>query len=50
MEKEFFIDTLFDLINESDALETELLDIRADHELLTITMKDGSIFILALTG
>ena len=48
MEKEYFIDTLFDLINESDVLEAELQDIRADHEGFTITMKDGTVFILTL--
>lgn len=49
MEKEYFIDTLFDLINESDALEADLQDIRADSESITITMKDGTVFILTLT-
>ena len=48
MEKEYFIDTLFDLINESDALEADLQDVRADREGLTITMKDGTVFILKL--
>ena len=49
MEKEYFIDTLFDLINESDALEADLQHIRADSESITITMKDGTVFILTLT-
>ncbi len=48
MEKEYFIDTLFDLINESDALEAELQDVRADRESITITLKDGSVFIMTL--
>ena len=46
MEKEYFIDTLFDLINESNALEADLQDIRADYEGFTITMKDGTVFKL----
>lgn len=50
MEKEYFIDTLFDLINESDALEADLQDVRADRKSITITMKDGTVFILTLTG
>ena len=48
MEKESLIDVLFDLINESDALEAELQDIHADREHITITMKDGTVFILTL--
>ena len=48
MEKEYFLDTLFDLINESDALEADLQDVRADREGLTITMKDGTVFVLTL--
>ena len=47
--KKYFIDTLFDLINESDALEVELQDIRADYEGFTITMKDGTVFKMKLT-
>lgn len=50
MEKEYFIDTLFDLINESDALEADLQDVRAARDGLTVAMKDGSVFILTLTG
>lgn len=50
MEKEYFIDTLFDLINESDALEADLQDVRVDRDGLTVAMKDGSVFILAMTG
>ncbi len=48
MEKTYFLDTLFDLINESDALETELQDIQADHDGLTVTMKDGTVFALTV--
>ena len=48
MEKEYFLDTMFDLINESDALEADLQDVRADREGLTITMKNGTVFVLAL--
>lgn len=50
MEKEYFIDTLFDLINESDALDADLQDVRADRDGLTVAMKDGTVFILTLTG
>ncbi|MBR6413046.1 MAG: hypothetical protein IKS21_00360 [Oscillospiraceae bacterium] len=49
MEKEYFIDTLFDLINESEALEADLQDVCADREGLTITMKDGTVFIMKLS-
>ena len=45
MEKDYFIDTLFDLINESDALEADLQDVRADRDGLTVAMKDGTVFI-----
>ena len=48
MEKEYFIDTLFDLINESDALEADLEDVRADRDGLTVAMKDGTVFVLTL--
>lgn len=47
-----FKETLFDLINESDALETELLDIQngeAEDSLL-ITMKDGTRLQLCVTA
>ena len=50
MDKEYFIDTLFDLINESNALEADLQDVRADRDSITITMKNGAVFILTLTG
>lgn len=50
MEKEYFIDTLFDLINESDVLEADLQDVSANHESIKISMKDGTVFILTLTG
>lgn len=50
VEKEYFIDTLFDLINESDALEADLQDVSTDRENITITMKDGTVFILTLIG
>ena len=46
MEKEYFIDTLFDLINESEALEADLQDVCADREGLTITMKEGTGYIM----
>lgn len=44
MECNDFKETLFDLINESDTLEAELLDIQnGDTEnSLFVTMKDGS--------
>ena len=46
MDKNYFIDTLFDLINESDELEAELQDVRADEAGLKVTMKDGSNFLI----
>ena len=48
MDKNYFIDTLFDLINESDAFETDLSDIQADRESLTVAMKDGTVFVLSV--
>ena len=44
MDINYFIDTLFDLINESDALEADLLDLRTEDDGLKVTMKDGSAF------
>lgn len=44
MDKTFFLDTLFDLINESDELETELQDISAEDDGLKVTIKDGTVF------
>ena len=46
MDKTFFLDTLFDLINESDALETNLLDIYVKNNELNVSMKDGSQFVI----
>ena len=48
MEKGYFIDTLFDLINESDEFEADLQDVRADHESITIFLKDGTVFTLTV--
>ena len=48
MDKTFFVDTLFDLINESDELEAVLQDIRAERDSLRVVMKDGSAFILSV--
>ena len=46
MDLNYFVDTLFDLINESDALEADLLDVRADENVLTVSMKDGTRYEL----
>ena len=46
MDLNYFVDTLFDLINESDALEADLLDVQAEENTLTVTMKDGTVFEL----
>ena len=46
MEKEYFMYTLFDLINESVELEADLQDICSDCEHIKITMKDGKVFVL----
>ena len=48
MDKNYFIDTLFDLINESDELEAELQDVRADEAGLKVTMKDGTGFFIKI--
>ena len=49
MEKNYFIDTLFDLLNESDALEADLQDIQAERNGLRVVMKDGTVFTLTVT-
>ena len=48
MDLNYFKDTLFDIINESDALEAELLDIRCDnqYDTMTVNMKDGTSFLI----
>ena len=46
MDKHYFIDTLFDLINESDELEAEIQDIQVDKTGLNVKMKDGTQFII----
>ena len=48
MDKTYFLDTLFDLINESDALEAELQDICAEGSGLKVTMKDGTRFLVTV--
>ena len=49
MDKTFFLDTLFDLINESDALEADLQDIHAERDAIVVSMKDGTVFRLTIT-
>ena len=46
MDIKYFKDTLFDIINESDALDVDLEDIQNDeaNNALVILMKDGSKF------
>lgn len=44
MDRNYLLDTLFDILNESDALEADLLDLRAEDDGLKVTMKDGSAF------
>lgn len=45
MEKTLLLDTMFDLINEDDGLEAELLDVRAEGEdALLVSTKDGMRF------
>ena len=48
MDKNYFIDTIFDLINESDALEAELQDIQVEQDGLRIVIKDGTAFKLTI--
>lgn len=50
MDINYFKDTLFDLINESDALEAELADIQSGEQdnALVVTMKDGSRFSIRI--
>ena len=50
MDKNYFIDTLFDLINESNELEAELQDIQTDEAGLKVTMKDGTTFAIQIIG
>lgn len=49
MDKTYFLDTLFDLINESNELDAELQDIRAENAGLRVTMKDGTRFLIMVT-
>ena len=49
MEKSYITDSLFDLINESDALEAELSDVCMHGDDLRVTMKDGSVFRITVT-
>ena len=48
MDLNYFKDTLFDIINESDALEADLVDIRCDdlNDTMTVFMKDGASFVI----
>ena len=50
MDKNYFLDTLFDVINESDALEADLQDIQAERDGLQVVMKDGTVFTLTVTA
>ncbi len=49
MEKSTFLDILFDLINESDILDAEILDLCADRDGLTVLMKDGTSWRVTVT-
>jgi hypothetical protein len=49
MDKNYFLDTLFDVINESDAMEAELQDIQAERDGIVVSMKDGTAFRLTIT-
>ena len=49
MKKNYFLDTLFDVINESDALEADLQDIQAERDGLIVRIKDGTVFRLTIT-
>ena len=49
MEKSYIIDSLFDLINESDELEAELSDVCMRGDDLRVTMKEGSVFRITVT-
>ncbi len=45
MEKTLLLDTMFDLINEDDGLEAELLDVCAEgNDALLVSTKDGKRF------
>ena len=48
MDLNYFKDILFDLINESDALEPDLLDIQCDdrNNTMRVIMKDGTSFLI----
>ena len=49
MEKNYFVDTLFDLINESDELEAELEDVCVSGDGLKVSMKDGTSFQITVS-
>jgi len=50
MEKEYLIDTLLNLRNESDALEADLENIQTSRDCITILMKDGSVFRVTVSA
>ena len=51
MDKNYFKDILFDLVNESDALDPYLEDIECDdrNDRMTVIMKDGKRFTVHVT-
>ena len=50
MDVNYFTDTLFDLINESDVFDADLSDIKAENGDLVVQMKDGTVFKLHVEG
>ena len=48
MDLNYFKDILFDLINESDELEPDLLDIQCDdrNNTMRVIMKEGTVFLI----
>ncbi len=52
MDKNYFKDILFDLINESDALDPYLADIECDDrsDRMTVVMNDGTRFDLQISA
>lgn len=50
MDISYLLDSLFDLINESEELDAEIDDIRDSiGNSFTVRMKDGSVFTISIS-
>lgn len=51
MDLNYFKDILFDLVNESDKLEPDLMDIQCDdkNNVMTVIMNSGDRFVIKVS-